>query len=94
MTSALLTAALAIALASGTGLAVQEPDLASPQLRVEWAEFKKLYDAKKIEVVDVRAAEAFEAGHIPGARSVPLETVEKRGAELKKLGRPIVLYCA
>jgi rhodanese-related sulfurtransferase len=53
-----------------------------------------LHDAGKVVVVDVRAAEAYEAAHIPGARSVPLDQVESRAEELKKLGLPLVLYCA
>ncbi|HSC27201.1 MAG TPA: rhodanese-like domain-containing protein [Vicinamibacterales bacterium] len=69
-------------------------DLASPKLRIEWAEFKKLYDTQAIVVVDVRGAEAFEAGHIPGARSVPLDQVEARTGELKAVGKPIVFYCS
>lgn len=71
-----------------------QDDLASPRLRVEWAEFKKLYDAGKVVVVDVRSTEAYEAGHIPGSRSVPLEEVEARAGELKQLKSPLVFYCA
>ena len=72
----------------------QDDELASPKLRIEWTEFKTLYDSKRAVVIDVRGAPSFEAGHIPGARSVPLYQIEQRAAELKKLGRPIVLYCA
>jgi hypothetical protein len=32
----------------------QEQDTSSPSLRIDWTEFKKRYDAKAIEVVDVR----------------------------------------
>jgi rhodanese-related sulfurtransferase len=71
-----------------------EPDLSAPGLRIEWADFKKLYDAKAIVVVDIRDREAFKLGRIPGARSVPLETVEKQADALKKLKKPIVTYCA
>ena len=83
-----------------TGIHAQAPaahaeeDTTSPKLRISWDEFKKLHDSGKLVVVDVRSAAAFEAGHIPGPRSVPLEQVEKRVAELKKLKRPIVTYCA
>jgi len=69
-------------------------EISSAELRVAWAEFKKAYDAKRVLVVDVRGQEAYEAGHIPGSISVPLDDVEKRVAELKKTGKPIVLYCA
>jgi rhodanese-related sulfurtransferase len=74
--------------------AMQADDLASPKLRIAFDEFKKLYDQNKAVVIDVRSAEAFEAGHIPGSRSVPLDQVESRVSELRKLNRPIVVYCA
>ena len=79
--------------AAAVGMAAQD-DLASPKLRIAWDEFRKLYDAKQAVVVDVRDAASFEAGHIPGSRSVPLEQVDARAAELKGLKKPIVLYCA
>lgn len=74
--------------------AAQDKALDSATLRIEWQEFKKLYDAGKIAVVDVRGSDAFEAGHIPGARSVPLDRIGRRAADLRKLGKPIVTYCA
>ena len=83
-----------LATAFGVPFAAQEDELASPKLRIEWAEFKDAYDAGKVAVVDVRGTDAFEAGHIPGALSVPLAEVERRVAELKDLKKPIVLYCA
>ncbi len=63
-------------------------------VRIDWATFKSAYDAGSVVVVDVRGTDAFEAGHIPRAISVPLDEVEVRVAELQKLGKPIVLYCA
>lgn len=63
-------------------------------VRIDWAKFKKAYDDGSVVVVDVRGTDAFEAGHIPRAISVPLDEVEVRVAELKSLGKPIVLYCA
>jgi rhodanese-related sulfurtransferase len=85
---------IAVVLLTVPAVAQQPTELASPKLRVEWDEFRKLYDAKKVEVVDVRSENVFETGHIPGARSVPLDTVERRVDELKKLNKPIVFYCA
>jgi rhodanese-related sulfurtransferase len=84
---------LAAVLAAPTAMARQD-DLLSPKLRVEWVEFKKLHDAGKVVVVDVRDREAFEASRIPGSINVPLDQVETRVAELKKHGKPIVFYCA
>lgn len=43
-------------------------------------------------LVDVRPAAEYEAGHIPGARSIPYDEVETRLRELPK-NREIVAYC-
>jgi rhodanese-related sulfurtransferase/DNA-binding HxlR family transcriptional regulator len=45
-----------------------------------------------VVLVDVRPEEEFAAGHIDGARSVPLEELERRLAELPA-DRDIVAYC-
>src|SRR5256886_5982361 len=45
-----------------------------------------------VVLVDVRPSEEFEAGHIEGARSIPLEELEGRLAELPA-GREVVAYC-
>jgi rhodanese-related sulfurtransferase len=77
-----------------SGRQQEEPDLSAAGLRIEWPEFKKLYDAKKVVVLDIRGRDAFKLGRIPGARSVPLDEVEKQADSLKKLKQPIVTYCA
>src|SRR5215207_5118212 len=76
--------------------AAQHPDdeLASPKLRIGWDEFRTLYDARQVEVVDVRGKVPFESGHIPGARQIPVEDMRKHVEELRKVKKPIVLYCA
>jgi rhodanese-related sulfurtransferase/DNA-binding transcriptional ArsR family regulator len=43
-------------------------------------------------VLDVRPAEEFAAGHLPGARSVPLGLLDATLADLPR-GEPIVAYC-
>jgi len=43
-------------------------------------------------LVDVRPSEEFQAGHIEGARSIPLEELESRLAELPT-DRAVVAYC-
>jgi rhodanese-related sulfurtransferase len=48
--------------------------------------------AREVVVVDVRPREEFNAGHIEGARSIPLAELEQRLAELPT-GREIVAYC-
>jgi rhodanese-related sulfurtransferase len=45
-----------------------------------------------VTVLDVRPAEEYRAGHIPGALSLPVPDLRKRLAELPK-NREIVAYC-
>jgi ArsR family transcriptional regulator len=45
-----------------------------------------------VTVLDVRPADEFDAGHIPGAISMPLTELESRIAELDP-GQEIVAYC-
>ena len=52
---------------------------------------KRLKDGNAI-VLDVRPAEEYGAGHIPGARSIPLSELKIRLRELPKT-REIVAYC-
>jgi rhodanese-related sulfurtransferase/DNA-binding transcriptional ArsR family regulator len=46
----------------------------------------------EVTVLDVRPAEEYRAGHIPGALSVPLPELKRRLSELPKR-RAIVAYC-
>jgi len=43
-------------------------------------------------LIDVRPSEEYEAGHIEGARSIPIEELEQRLAELPA-DREVVAYC-
>lgn len=54
-----------------------------------WARMKR---KEKLVILDVRPAEEFEAGHIPGAVSIPLRDLKKRLKELPKT-KQIVAYC-
>jgi rhodanese-related sulfurtransferase len=45
-----------------------------------------------VVLVDVRPGDEYDAGHIPGARSVPLDELEDRLAELPP-EREVVAYC-
>jgi rhodanese-related sulfurtransferase/predicted transcriptional regulator len=45
-----------------------------------------------VTVLDVRPAEEFEAGHLPGAVNIPIEQLGKRLGELPKR-KEIVAYC-
>lgn len=52
----------------------------------------RLRKGEPIVVIDVRPAAEYNSGHLPGARSIPLEELEKRLSELPRR-REIVAYC-
>lgn len=66
----------------------------SPALRITVEEFKQLHVKGGVVVLDVRDAESYRVGHLPGAILMPLETVESRAAELRREKKPIVTYCS
>jgi rhodanese-related sulfurtransferase len=57
-------------------------------------DFKKLYDdpAKRPIIIDVRAKETYDAGHIKGAISFPESDIDTRVGELPK-DKLVVAYC-
>jgi 3-mercaptopyruvate sulfurtransferase SseA len=50
-------------------------------------------DRGEVVLVDVRSRLSYEAGHVPGAISIPFEQITARAGELRHLGRLPVLYC-
>ncbi len=64
-------------------------DPEAPMTRGELAGRLKAGD---LVVIDVRPAEEYAAGHLPGAVSLPLEELPRRIRELPK-GKEIVAYC-
>lgn len=50
-----------------------------------------LDDGEPIQLVDVRSAGEFAAGHIPGAVNIPLEQVQSRLADFATHGRVVVV---
>ena len=46
----------------------------------------------EVSVLDVRPAEEYRAGHIPGALSIPLRELERRLGELPR-DREVIAYC-
>lgn len=53
---------------------------------------KRIRRGDSLVVIDVRPSEEYEAGHIPGARSVPLGELEARLRELPRR-KEVVAYC-
>ena len=58
-------------------------------------EFEKLWKEKKGTVLDVRTAKEFEAGHIPGAVNIDVNSAEfdRKVAELDK-DKTYLVHCA
>ena len=45
-------------------------------------------------IIDVRAADAFAAGHVRGARHLPMEKLGDAGETLKRFKeKPLIVYC-
>jgi rhodanese-related sulfurtransferase len=63
-----------------------EMDALSPE------ELEKRIEQDDVLVLDVRPEEEYEAGHIPGARSIPIDRLEEHLDELPD-DRDIVAYC-
>lgn len=44
-------------------------------------------------LLDVRTKEEFKAGHIKGAKHIPLDQVSSRVGEVRKWNKPVICYC-
>lgn len=60
--------------------------------RVETDELLRRVRSGEVTVLDVRPAEEYRAGHIPGALSIPASELKARLKEVPK-GREVVAYC-
>ncbi|MBI3371565.1 MAG: rhodanese-like domain-containing protein [Betaproteobacteria bacterium] len=62
-----------------------------------WAstlEATRLINQKDAPMLDVREPAEFAAGHILGARNIPLAQIEARSAEFDKWkAKPVIVYC-
>lgn len=61
-------------------------------VRVGLGDAKAAYDLKQAVYVDVRDADSYASGHIPGALSIPLNNLEARLKELDP-NAWILTYC-
>ena len=55
-------------------------------------ELASLLSRGPVEVIDVRGASEWDAGHLPGAPNIPLATLAARVAEVPR-DRPVVMQC-
>jgi rhodanese-related sulfurtransferase len=46
------------------------------------------------QLIDVRSPGEYAAGHVEGARNIPVGEIAARSGELGATDRPIILYCA
>lgn len=44
-------------------------------------------------LVDVRSPQEFAAGHLPQAKNIPVQELDRRAKELGDRGKPLVVYC-
>ena len=75
--------------------------LAPAEARISQAEFKTLFTAKAVSVVDTRAEPEYSRAHVPGAVSLGDADISARTPAairtidaLKRSKRPVVVYCA
>jgi rhodanese-related sulfurtransferase len=87
-------ALVALALAVVPPLPAQTPKDPDAVPRLPLAEFKRGLDAGALLAIDVRAAEAYRNGHIPGSVSIPGPELESHLPALRAEQRAIVTYCA
>jgi rhodanese-related sulfurtransferase/predicted transcriptional regulator len=59
---------------------------------IDRTELLKRMRRRDVVVLDVRPSEEFEAGHIEGARSIPIDELRERLDELPK-SREVIAYC-
>lgn len=72
-----------------TRLVLHSQDELQPVTRAELR--RRLRDGSAT-VIDVRPRDEYEAGHIPGALSMPVDEVKRRMKELPR-GREVIAYC-
>lgn len=59
----------------------------------EKIDFQDLIKIQKAKIIDVREPSEFAQGHFKGAENIPLSMISKKAEILKRLNKPIVLYC-
>jgi 3-mercaptopyruvate sulfurtransferase SseA len=78
---------------SRTAGASSAPTPADGVRRVTVPDLQNLVKTNGVFIVDVRNEDAYNAGHVRGAKLIPLADIDKRSGELPK-DKLIVTYCA
>jgi 3-mercaptopyruvate sulfurtransferase SseA len=82
---------LVLGLAMAGAAAQVDPNAGVTRITVD--ELKKLLKAGTVILVDVRSAEGYKAGHLPGSISIPVNDVPEKSKSLPK-DKTIVTYCS
>ncbi len=82
-----------IALISGAMLAWPALSRTRGVKGVDIAEATRLVNHEHAVFIDVRSADDYAKGHIPQARSLPLEQIDARAQSLPK-NKPLIVVCA
>lgn len=54
----------------------------------------KDFQSRKAIIIDVRTKGEFDQGAIPGSKNIPLQILNGKINEIKKLNRPVIACCA
>jgi len=52
------------------------------------------YLTRNAIIIDVRTKGEFEMGAIPGSKNIPLQIINSKIKEIKKLNKPVITCCA
>ena len=89
----LFVALVAAILSTRFDLAVAGHGTEDDVVTVTAEQVKAFMDAReRLVLIDLRPRSEFQKSHLPGARSVPMQELEKRFREIPQSGR-VVLYC-
>lgn len=51
------------------------------------------FAAKNAVIIDVRTYEEFAGGHIQNSKNIPLQIIESKISDIKKLNKPVIACC-
>ena len=54
----------------------------------------KDFQSRSAIIIDVRTKAEFDQGAIPGSKNIPLQILNSKINEIKKLNRPVIACCA
>ena len=69
---------------------VAQNRLSGQEAAIQWSEVEE-YRARGYRLIDVRTAEEYAAGYIPGAENLPIDTLRTNISALPD--GPLVIYC-